>query len=810
LTDNDFAGRVRDALDREVRGILAETGADWRGMQHRRLAERLKSLVAAWRTLSTPPPSPSPPHHQALDPTAPAGLPFPAGDPAELPSLAEDPGGLPVLAGDAAGSPSLAEDPAVLPFLAGDAAGLPVLAGDAAGLLRLAEHLVGLLRERQNPSGLFRGGDNVDSPPDTAFSVNDLADAAQLLRDADDPAARSLAGTLRQLLAGTTPALVNGGVHTPNHRWELSAALARLHRLEPRAVLAERVEQWLAEGIDIEDGLYSERSANYAAHVSNPSLLLIAEVFDRPDLLAAVEQNLTATLDLLLPDGTVETVLSRRQDQRGRIPLRAFLLPLRATAVLRGRGDLAWAAGIALEQGIDSPGSAAAALLLHPVVGRALPPPEPPARPRLRHFRAAATVVAHGVAAAPDPAPTTPSPAGSLVETRGPVASAARVPGQAVTTVVFGGSDYSRHRRIRSGLANSPTFLRVHAGAAVLDSVRLSRTFFGVGPFRAEGLVLEPGPVAVLRESVTAAYYQPLKPGDRDDGGRYHLGDDGRFSAAMSFSRRASDEVTLTTVIRVTLGPTDRPPGREVPAVPEVPAGAHRCLTPAETAVEPSHDGPAVPHRCLGPAETAVEPNEDPAVPHRCLGPAETAVEPSHEDPAVPHRCLGPAETAVEPSHEGSAVPYRCLSDAETAVSPSHEDRGHEDRGQVGRGRDGRGWGGRGPGESVGLEVEVAGAAVDWALELAFRPGGVLTGASPLEDGRWLLESGTAVYRVGGDELRVTVAEAPQVASESGPGYHPGEDYEFLGGTDAAEGVRLYVTGKAPSMLSLRIDSSIN
>jgi hypothetical protein len=155
-------------------------------------------------------------------------------------------------------------------------------------------------------------------------------------------------------------------------------------------------------------------------------------------------------------------------------------------------------------------------------------------------------------------------------------------------------------------------------------------------------------------------------------------------------------------------------------------------------------------------------------------------------------------------------VPYRCLSDAETAVSPSHEDRGHEDRGQVGRGRDGRGWGGRGPGESVGLEVEVAGAAVDWALELAFRPGGVLTGASPLEDGRWLLESGTAVYRVGGDELRVTVAEAPQVASESGPGYHPGEDYEFLGGTDAAEGVRLYVTGKAPSMLSLRIDSSIN
>jgi hypothetical protein len=227
----------------------------------------------------------------------------------------------------------------------------------------------------------------------------------------------------------------------------------------------------------------------------------------------------------------------------------------------------------------------------------------------------------------------------------------------------------------------------VHAGAAVLDSVRLSRTFFGVGPFRAEGLVLEPGPVAVLRESVTAAYYQPLRPEDRDDGGRYHLGDDGRFSAAMSFGRRAGDEVNLTTVIRVALDPTDRPPGRE-------------------------------------------------------------------------------------------------------------------DRGR------GEEW--RGHGESVGLAVEVAGAVVDWALELAFRPGGVLTGAKPVGGGRWLLESGTAVYRVDGDELRVTVVEGPQAASESGPGYHPGEDYEFLGGTDAAEGVLLYVTGKAPSTLSLRIDSSIN
>ncbi|MFC4070462.1 hypothetical protein [Actinoplanes subglobosus] len=535
MTDFDraFASRARAALEREVQGIRAESGDLWRRLQHRRLAERVHALAAAWH-----------------------------------------------------------------------------LTGDS-GVLAPAARLTGLLRERQNPGGLFRGGDNVDSPPDSAFSVNDLADAAWLLRGTDE------GGALVQLLDGMTPALVKGGVHTPNHRWELSAALARLHRLRPQRAIADRVEQWLAEGVDIEDGLYSERSANYAAAVSNPSLLVIADVFDRPDLLDAVEANLTATLDLLLPDGTVETVLSRRQDQRHPMPLKLFLLPLRTMAILRDRGDLAWAAGIALEQGIVAPAHAAT----DPVAGRALPTAVPPPVPRERHFAAAGTLVAHGPAR---------------------------------TVVVFGGSDYARHRRIRSGLANSPTLLRLHAGDTVLDSVRLSRTFFGLGPFRAGSLTVTPG-AATLSETVSAAYYQPL-PGDGT--GRYALTDDGRFSAAMDFAHRPRDEVTLTTEVQV------------------------------------SRTGPG-----------------------------------------------------------------------------------------------------------TDLTVDISGAAVDWALELAFRPGGTMTGARPLGGDRWHLESGTAAY--GG--LSVTVVEGPRTASESEPGYHPGEDYEFLGGTDAAAGVLLYVTGKAPSRLRLSI-----
>lgn len=569
--DVAFLGAVRAGLDREVRSIVAEAGGDgWRRMQHRRLAERITALVAAWRA---------------------------------------DPGRGPQPLG-------------------------------------LALRLAVLLRERQGPGGLFRGGDNVDSPPDSAFSVNDLADAATLLRDEDGPPARDLAAALGELLTAAGPALLAGGVHTPNHRWELAAALGRLHRIAPRPELAARVRQWLAEGIDIEDGLYSERSANYAAHVSNPSLLLLASVFDRPELIDAVEANLTATLDLLLPDGSVETVLSRRQDQNRSFRLAAFLVPLRQVALLRGRGDLAWAAGLALAQGIEAPGHVAMQLLLDPGLGRRLPPAAEPARPRVRHFASAGTLVAHH-------------------------------PG--VSTVVFGGSDYARHRRIRSGLANSPTLLRMVAGAAVLDSVRLSRVFFGLGPFRAAGLAVEPGPVVVLRESVSAAYYQPLRVVDRRSDARYKLGDDGRFSAAMAFDQRERDEVTLDTAIWVR-----------------------------------------------------------------------------------------PGEAGTE------------------------------------------------------LLVQVSGPPVDWCLELAFRPGGTMTGARRLADGRgWQLElpsagpPAVARYRVGDDVLAVTVDEesgdgsGPPPAAESQPGYHPGEEYELLGGTDAASGELVYVCARAPGRLRMRVGPAI-
>jgi hypothetical protein len=375
------------------------------------------------------------------------------------------------------------------------------------------------LRATQTTTGLFAGGDNVQSPPDSAFTLNDVCDAHLLAADAG-PELSEVTATLAEIAGAASGSLLTGGVHTPNHRWELCAALARLHRSFPDDRLLDRIEEWLAEGVDIDaEGLYSERSANYAAHVSNPSLLLLAEVLGRADLLYAVERNLATTLDLIRPDATVETVHSRRQDQNHPFPLAPYLPHYRLLAIRTGRGDFARVARLAAVGGIDDP-DLLAETLLTPDLCRALPDPTAQTLPRDRYLTTA-RLAARASAAA--------------------------------HTVVYGGSDVPEHRRIRSGLACNPTFLRLFAGDAVLDSVRLSRGFFDLGPFRAADMEQLADSRYRLTETLTAAYYQPLPPDRRQDGGAYRMTDEGRFSAAMAFPDRPRDEVSHTTRVEVDL-----------------------------------------------------------------------------------------------------------------------------------------------------------------------------------------------------------------------------------------------------------------
>ncbi|POX46372.1 hypothetical protein [Streptomyces sp. Ru72] len=506
------------------------------------------------------------------------------------------------------------------------------LHGSGRAIAATMTHLAAL-RAVQTPSGLFAGGDNVQSPPDSAFTINDVCDA-YVIAASGGSELREVAAALAEIAGAASESLRTGGVHTPNHRWELCAALARLHRSFPDGRLLERIDAWLAEGVDIDaEGLYSERSANYAAHVSNPSLLLLADVLGRNDLLDAVERNLTATLDLIRPDGTVETVHSRRQDQSRRFSLAPYLPHYRLLAIRTGRGDFSRAARLAATCGVDDP-DLLAETILTPDLCRELPAPAPETLPRDRYITTArlasrASATAH--------------------------------------TVVYGGSDVPEHRHIRSGLACDPTFLRLFAGDAVLDAVRLSRGFFDLGPFRAMDMTSLGDGRYRLTETLTAAYYQPLRPAERRADGAYEMADEGRFSAAMSFAQRPRDEVSLTTRVDVEL----RDDGADI-----------RC--------------------------------------------------------------------------------------------------------------------------------DMAGPRVPWALELSFRPGGVVHGAVPIGDGHWCLGTGAMTYRAGDSEIRVEVGVR---AGEplAGPDqtdvlrYDPGQDYTLLGGTDAVTGERVYVGGYGPHTLSVAL-----
>ncbi len=399
--------------------------------------------------------------------------------------------------------------------------------------------LVERLASLQGADGLFTADGNISSPPDSAFALTDLAIALELAGRLDEPGLDGVVPGLRRIAHAAMPALIAGGVHTPNHRWEMAAALVGLADVGVAADLAgparARAREWLSEGVDVDaDGLYSERSAIYAALVSNPSLLTLATALDRPDLADVVHRNLHAVLDLTDADGVVETLFSRRQDHRRTIPVELFHLQLRRFALggcavcVRGAqlsepsadgGRLVSATDVAAVNGVIE-------LALHPELGEELG--QAGARPPRwsRRFDGVRLLVAER---------------------------------DGTRVVVSGGSDVPHVGRVGSGLAANPTFLRYRSGAAVIRSLRLSRVFFGLGPFRAESLGVEGGDevdggVLRLHERVAAAYYQPLPPSSRRPDGAYRLTDDGRFSAAMAFDERAADEVALVTDIDVRLG----------------------------------------------------------------------------------------------------------------------------------------------------------------------------------------------------------------------------------------------------------------
>ncbi|MEF8984083.1 MAG: hypothetical protein V5A51_05790 [Bacteroidales bacterium] len=157
---------------------------------------------------------------------------------------------------------------------------------------------------------------NFHSTPDTAFIVNDLVPLYVCLKRLERSELESFLAKVKRFLLNTGKCLMDGGIHTANHRWVVTAALARVHSLFPSEKYAKRIDEWLSEGIDLDpDGQYPEKSVSIYSPVCDNMLITISRLADRPELLDVVRKNLEMTLYYIQPGGEVVTNISGRQDK---------------------------------------------------------------------------------------------------------------------------------------------------------------------------------------------------------------------------------------------------------------------------------------------------------------------------------------------------------------------------------------------------------------------------------------------------------------------------------------------------------------
>ena len=156
---------------------------------------------------------------------------------------------------------------------------------------------------------------NIDSPPDTAFTSHLTATLAQLaIRDAG-PEASNVTEALLLFLRRAAPALLSGGIHTPNHRWVMASALAKMEELFGGAEYRRRAFQFLDEGLDITDyGEWTERSNAFYNAICSYYLYTVGRTFDYRPAMEAASSTLRMMRYLLHPGDTIATEYSGRQD----------------------------------------------------------------------------------------------------------------------------------------------------------------------------------------------------------------------------------------------------------------------------------------------------------------------------------------------------------------------------------------------------------------------------------------------------------------------------------------------------------------
>ena len=318
------------------------------------------------------------------------------------------------------------------------------------------------LKKNQSPGGFLSNLDtNFNSPPDTAFAVRAAANGLLIAKRTNS---REVFAVMEPFVKSASDGLVVGGIHTPNHRWVLCAALAQANEILPNAAYTRRIDQWLAEGIDIdEDGQYTERSLGTYNAIIDSALIAIAEKHNRPELFQHVRANLNSLLYLINPNGEIVTDFSRRQDQFTIATTAGHYFPLHYMA-LKDKNAI-WG-GLADKHREGGLGLSTA--MLHPEFLK--------------------------------PLASAPVPVEYRKDFRHNKISRFRRGNQAAT-VFYNGSS---------------RVMNLNQGEAVITTVRFISAFFGKGQFKSEEFKLVDGGI-LMSQKLEGPYYQPFTPPQKID-----------------------------------------------------------------------------------------------------------------------------------------------------------------------------------------------------------------------------------------------------------------------------------------------------
>ncbi|MDX2250503.1 MAG: hypothetical protein SF052_27225 [Bacteroidia bacterium] len=378
--------------------------------------------------------------------------------------------------------------------------------------------LIDKLRAFQYPDGTLDSGGNRKSPPDTAFVLDSLYPAALILKEKETNEIVAVKTKLNEFLLAAGEGIRTGGVHTPNHRWEICATLAKLYKLFGDKKYVERIDEWLAEGIyQNSDGNYPERSRNYAV-VENQAFITMGEILNRPELFEIVSRNLTATYYYMEPDGELVSLDSRRQDQFRPISVYLNYMAYRYMAI-HENSDFFASVAREVERLSDFD---------RYIIRRALP------------FFMSSSLLQREM------------PKGKTLPTtftqHFKESDLVRIKRGDITVSIFGGNDLPL--TVASGRSCNPTFFTFRKRSAILEYARLSTSFFNTGYVRSEGLKKD-GNKYRLYEKKEAYYYHPMPEDKRNKKGDYLLSPslDERFWSKMDFESRPKTTVTLESKI---------------------------------------------------------------------------------------------------------------------------------------------------------------------------------------------------------------------------------------------------------------------